>query len=67
VSVTQVWKLDSPKMCRDFLKRVRFGEGKHITHLTQADGKEVSLDDASDEQLLQVANEIAEAIGKAKK
>lgn len=59
------WKLNSPKMCRDFLKSLRFGpQGSAITELTQADGKTISVDDATDEQVLQVANELAEAMGK---
>ena len=65
--VEQFWNLSSPKMCRDFLKQVRIGPtGAQIKELTQADGKTVSLDEATDEQVLQVANEIAEAIGKKK-
>lgn len=53
-------------MCRDFLKQVRFGEeGSAITKLTQADGKTVSIDDATDEQVLQVAGELAKTFSKA--
>jgi hypothetical protein len=66
-NITKVWKLNSPSMCRDFLKQVRIGkEGNQITYLQQADGKQVSIDEASDQQVLQVANELAEAIGYSK-
>jgi hypothetical protein len=62
VSVHKMWNLSSPKMCRDFLKNVRFGpEGSSITYLQQADGNQVSIDDATDEQVLQIAAELAEA------
>jgi hypothetical protein len=63
MTVDHFWMLDSPSMRRDFLKKVRLGEvGAKITFLRQADGKEVSVDEASDEQVLQVANEIALAL-----
>ena len=67
MKMTQVWKLNSPKMCRDFLKQVQIGPaGSKITFLTQADGKQISLDEATDEQVMQVANELADALGKSK-
>lgn len=51
-------------MCRDFIRSVRVGpKGFKITFLQQSDGKQIPLDDASDEQVLQIANEIADAIG----
>lgn len=60
--INKFWKLDSPSMCRDFLKQIRLGkDGDRITFLQQSDGKQVSLDEASDEQVMQVANELAEA------
>lgn len=62
-NVTHYWDLSNPKQCRNFLKEVRIGkEGAKITYLQQADGTEVSLDDASDDQILDVANQIAEAM-----
>ena len=55
-------------MCRDFLKQVRIGpRGAAITELTQADGKVLTIDEASDEQVTQVANELAEAMAVAQK
>lgn len=61
--MTKFWKLDSPKMCRDFLKSVRIGPDENkIEFLEQEDGKRITLDDASDDQIMQVAAEIAEAI-----
>lgn len=65
MAYTKFWKLNSPSMCRDFLKAVRFpsdsGEPNKITFLQQADGKQLSIDEASDEQVMQIANELAEA------
>jgi hypothetical protein len=62
-NVTKFWKLDSPKACRDFLKNVRIGEeGIQITELTQADGKVVSIDEASDEAIVLLVNEMASAM-----
>ena len=63
------WNLNSPKMCRDFLKSLRFGppdkpdEAGKITHFDLEDGKRVSIDDATDEQVIDYANQIAEMIG----
>lgn len=68
MSVQKFWNLSSPKMCRDFLKQVRFGpQGAQITQLTQADGKVVTIDEATDEQVLQLCQEFAEAMGEKKK
>lgn len=62
-NVEQLWDLSSPKMCRDFLKKVRIGpQGASIEFLQQEDGTKFSIEEASDEQILQVANEIAEAL-----
>jgi hypothetical protein len=62
-NVEKFWRLDSPAMCRDFLKSVRMGpKGSKITELTQADGKVLSIDEASDAQVLELANDLADAM-----
>lgn len=67
-NLDKFWRLDSPSMCRDFLKSIRMGPwGGRIEYLQQADGKQISIDDATDEQVLQVAREFAEAFGSRKK
>ncbi len=64
---TQFWNLNSPKMCRDFLKQVRIGPGgAQITQLTQADGKVISIDEASDEQVIELCKDFSDALGKRK-
>lgn len=61
--------LDTPAKCREFIKSARFpsdsGKENFITFLEQADGTRVSIDDASDAQIKQVASELAEALNKA--
>jgi len=65
VNVEKFWRLDSPSMCRDFLKYVCIGlEGAKIEYLQQADGKRLSIDEATDEQVMELVQEIAEAIGR---
>lgn len=64
----QFWDLSKPAMCRDFLKQVRIGPNEsRITFLTDATGRQMSIDDASDEQILQITNDIASAIGPHKR
>lgn len=64
------WDLSNPAHCRDFLKALRFDngtkEGSKITTLRQADGKEVTIDEASDEQVLELVNEFAQAMERSK-
>jgi hypothetical protein len=60
--VTKIWKLDSPAMCRDFLKSLRWmenGEERRITWLGTASGKQIPIDEASDEQVMQIANDLS--------
>ena len=58
--------LDTPAKCREFIKSARIGpQGARVEYLEQADGKRVSIDDASDAQVEQVAAELAEALNKA--
>lgn len=65
MSVDKFWKLDSPSMCRDFLKQVRGGpDGTPLTYLETESGKRLSIDEASDEQVMEAARWIAEAIEK---
>lgn len=70
---TKFWKLDSPKMCRDFLKSLRFGppdkpeEAKRITHFDLHDGRRVSVYEATDKEVVDFANQIAEMIKEGKK
>lgn len=67
MSVEYFWNLSSPKMCRDFLKQVRIGpKGARITQLTQGDGKVITIDEATDEQVLQLCEEFAEAMNDRK-
>jgi len=56
------WKLNSPEVCRDFLKSLRFGpKQSRITCLKQDDGRELTIDEAPDDQVMEVANNIAQA------
>lgn len=66
---TKFWKLDSPQMCRDFLKSVRVGDppGARVEFLGQADGKQISIDEATDQQVMEAAAMVADAIEKGKK
>lgn len=67
--VTQFWDLSSPKMCRDFLKNVRMGDPNNpsrITYFQTVSGDQISIDEASDEQVLEVAKQIAEAVERRK-
>lgn len=60
--VEKFWKLDSPMMCRDFLRQIRGPNGQKILFLSLANGTDITLDQASDEQIMQAANDIAAAI-----
>lgn len=72
-----VWKsgsddvviIDTPAKCREFIKSIRIGpkneKARKIEFLEQADGKRVSIDEASDAQVEQVAMELADALNKA--
>lgn len=57
----QTWDLNSGPDCRDFLKALVLGGGARITFLQQADGRKVSIDEASDAQVMGVVQELAEA------
>ena len=49
------WDLSDLDQVRDFFKQVRFGEnGSKVTHFEQADGKRITIDEATDEQLLEL-------------
>ncbi len=65
-NLEQFWRLNSPSMCRDFLKQIRL-DGKEITVLTQADGKNVSIDEAADEAIMDLARELAHSMSEASK
>lgn len=67
MNTTRIWKLDSPKMCRDFLEHVRTPDGNKIEWFEQADGKRIPIADASDSQIMQVASDIAAAIEMSKR
>lgn len=59
------WKLDSPRMCRDFLKDLHMGDGnggsKHVTEVQLGSGRVVKFDDSmSDEDAVMIANQFAE-------
>jgi len=57
------WDLRKASDCRDFLRCLRFGtERKRIEFLEQLDGREVSIDDATDDQVLQIAAQLAGAV-----
>lgn len=63
-NVEHFWNLSSPKMCRDFLKKAfiknkETGEIMDFTKIVNEFGEEYSIDDAPDEAVLQVAQEIA--------
>lgn len=64
------WDLSDPKQARDFLKNVQFGDRKNpgfIKYLKTVEGTEISIDDASDEQVFQVVNMIANAMSESEK
>lgn len=53
------WNLDNPSEARQFLKELRFGDqGARIKYLKDANGRDIKIDDASDEQVLQVVKEL---------
>lgn len=61
---TQSWDLSNPRMARDFLKNLRIGPDKAaIEFLVNDKGENISIDDATDEQILYVVSQIAEAAG----
>jgi hypothetical protein len=53
-----VWNLSDPAQARHWLKALRI-RGKPIEFLEQADGGRISIDDASDEQVLRICHEMA--------
>lgn len=60
--MTKEWNLSSAAEARDFLSTLRFGPHQGgIKFLTTATGFNIPLEHASDEQVLQVARELAEA------
>ena len=63
------WNLNNPAHCRDFLKALRFDngtkKGSKVVDLKQADGKTVTIDEASDEAIIELVNEIAQAMERA--
>lgn len=65
-SIIQFWKLDNPDHCRAFLKQAHL-DGKPITTLTTESGKDISIDEASDEQVMEVAKWFSDAMKSTKK
>jgi len=64
----KMWDFSRPEQCREFLKSVRIGQkGGQITHLMDSSGKELTIDEASDAQVLDLCKEIAEVLSDAKK
>lgn len=68
--VQHFWDLTSPKMCRDFLKNAHAkneqGQTVDFTSIVDENGKTYSIDEAPDEAVIDVANQIAQALGKRK-
>jgi len=64
----EVVVIDSPAKCREFIRSIRIGKGRDarkIEFLVQADGKQVTIDEASDWAVEQLAMELADALNKA--
>ncbi len=61
-----MFNLSKPADCRAFLREMRFGPmNSQIEFVYTEDGEELTLDQASDEQVMELANSIAEgAIAK---
>lgn len=58
-----MWDLSDPVQCRDFLKKLRVGpNGEACTHVYLADGTELTIDEASDEQIVTLCTEMAETV-----
>lgn len=70
-NIQKFWNLSSPKMCRDFLKNAYLknseGQTMGFTKIMDENGKEYSIDEAPDEAVLQIANDIVAALGHRKK
>lgn len=64
----EVIALDTPAKCREFLKNVRLGKKKgeetRITFVELSNGQQLSLDDAPDEIVVQLATVITRAMNK---
>lgn len=58
------WDFSDPRECRKFLKSVRFGgpKGAQILYLTTTENKNVSIDEATDEQILDAVRQVCEKI-----
>lgn len=53
------WNLERPSEAREFLRQVRIGPAKaRIKFLRDEHGQDISLDDASDTQVLQTVREM---------
>jgi hypothetical protein len=63
--VTRIIHVTNPKQARDFLRSLRGPNGQEVTHVFMADGRKLALDDAPDQAVLDLAHEMARAIGKA--
>lgn len=50
--------LSDPAQAREFLKSIRVKGKGRITFLETASGEKVSIDDASDEQILQLVKDL---------
>ncbi len=63
-SVTHFWNLKNPKSARDFLRDIRIGpQCARITYVKVESGEQIQLKDATDEQIVVFAEQIAEMIG----
>lgn len=65
---TQFWNLDSPKMARDFIDKIRCGADKHkIEWYALTDGTRILVKDATDEQIVALAHFIADMMKEEQK
>lgn len=62
MSVTQIWKLDSPMHCRDFLLNLHLSGVGKVTNITTESGEVIEFKDMDDGQVIHYANEIAKMI-----
>jgi hypothetical protein len=62
--VTTMYNLDRPAGARKFLREIRFGAtGDHIDKLVTNDGRQVSIDEATDKEVVVYAKQLSESLG----
>lgn len=57
------YNLDNPHEARIFCKKVRVLDGCEISFIVRSDGSHVTLDEATDHEILKLASELSLCIG----